>query len=180
MAFKRDDRNMDEFKVYVSLHVGKELRRLGKLHGLTVSRLISYAIENEMLEENGFQVDLTLPESTVEHSYAGEANRILGYLKKLRTGMTLDLLYIARHDFGVPDKTAFLGGLKECLDQKMVEEYLAPPTVKDGKTVKDECLKYRARVNNPVVRKKILKKAKTKEQEYQEYLKLQKKFGNKE
>lgn len=178
MAFKKSDNNMQRLQVWVSIYHAKELRRLSKKLKLPESRLIGFAIDNEMLEggEDAFNVDLSLPDNLEEFAYAHEAGKILNYMKKMRVGITLDLLYINRHDLGVSDRNAFLAGFAECLKQGTIESFVVPAeNVKTGET---DILKYRARVNNPVTRKKILKKAKKKENEYEEYLKLKKKFEN--
>lgn len=179
MAFRKDDRNMDEFQVYVSKTQGQEIRRIAKKLNLPYGRLISYAIENELKEENPFEVDLTLPDNLVHDAYAQEAGKILGYMKKLRTGMSLDLLYIARHDFGVYEKDAFLGGFKQCLDTEVIEAYVQDASIIKIGGVTGDIVKYRAKTNNPVIRKKMMKKAKTKDQEFAEYQKLRKKFEGK-
>lgn len=144
-----------------------------KEYNLTPSRLVAIAVDNECAKKEGtFFVDLNLPESgeNEEYAYAEEAGRILSYMQTI-LHVTLDMLYIMRHEIGVPNKIKLLGAVRELLDKKMIEAY--KPEAKAY--VKEWEIYYR-------VRGKLKPKAiklKNEGDDYKQYQKLKKKFEKK-
>jgi len=168
----KSDTRCKKIEGYIGLEAEKKLLNFAKMYKLTKSRLVAIAINNELDKETPFKVDFTLPEGIIEFSYAHEAGKIVTYMKGLRNGMSLDLLYVLRHDIGVPDADKFLAGFAECLQKEMLESYVAPANVKY--TNSHDTTLYRLKLNNPVVRKKVMKKA----SKYEQYQKLKKEFGD--
>lgn len=170
MAYKKQDGNARRVQGWLSLNHSSALDKFSKMYGLPISRLLAIAIENEMNKDAPFKISLQLPDTGeyVENSFADEAGKIVKFMKTLRSGISLDFLYILRHDFKIPDSSAFLGGFKECLDHDLIESYGAPAT---SKAVKDSIL-YRLKSNTPIVNKKIRREVK----DHTQYLRLKKKF----
>ena len=176
MAHKKDERNSKGVAGNISFKHYDRVLKFCRMYDLPLSRLVAIAIENELERDAPFKINLKLPEGQyVENSFADQAGKIYKFMKTLRTGIELDFAYVLRHDIGIPDKDEFLAGFNECLQQGMIEKFEAPRSVKYIHNQGIAYL-YRAKINAPEVRKKILKKAKTKEQKFAEYQKLKKEF----
>jgi hypothetical protein len=109
----------------VSNHHYAALMSYQKKTGVDVGRLIATAIDRELLRNEPFKFDLTIPsvdESYVEYAYIEEAGKILNLLRKHKTGLTLYFLVLCRHDIGVPEKETFMLAFRECIDKGFVEE----------------------------------------------------------
>ena len=123
---KTRKREVDPF-IRVFFHVPKylyvELEKLAEERGLTVSRLVSYALFNESQTSNAFELDLTLP---VDHyspdCHAYEMTVLKDYLMKIPSGVSLDVLVILSPMIGLTRQELLLGymALKEA---GMIEEY---------------------------------------------------------
>jgi hypothetical protein len=92
---------------------------------LPISKLIAYALDNEMDCAEPFKYDVTIPDVPYrEFEYADEASKLLKYLmKNFASGTGLDMLVLCRRDIGVPDKARLLLGYRELLKREMVEEF---------------------------------------------------------
>lgn len=139
---------------------------------LPMSRLIAIAIDNELEKEKPFNFPLDLPtQEYIEYAYVDEASKILAYMQKQNTGMTLDMLMILRHDIGIKDKETFLAAFRECLEKKMLEEY---HQLKNNYAIDDyvDTTYYRVVGTGP----KDTKVLRGKTTKYDRYLKLKKTF----
>lgn len=167
-----NDRVMDKAVSYIGKTHTAFLRDHSNRTSLAMSRLIGILIDNEMMKDNPFaDIDITLPDDEYEeYAFAKESGMILDFIRKSKTGMSLDMIYILRHDIGVPDKGIFLAAFRECLEKKTIESFAIEQRgymkYKNGATF------YRATENSPVVRKKQLTKA----QRYDKLQKLRKEF----
>lgn len=108
--------------VFISRKTMAILDELSKSKMLPKSRLISYAIENEMESKYPFHLDIPEPDPAVENEYAHEAKLIYEYLKRCPSGMGLDSLIMFRRDIGISDKKRLVGGYRELLNANMIEE----------------------------------------------------------
>ncbi len=168
MAYKKDETNAKRVQSWISFEHNKILERFSKMYKLPISRLVAIAIENEIATKKPFSIDFSFPIDTVENAYANEAGKICKFMKTLRTGITLDFLYVLRHDFGVPERDEFLAGFNECIKNNLLESYDAPLTSKNM----NGAILYRIKTNTPKVNKAKRKDA----SDYEKYLKLKNKF----
>lgn len=113
----------DILKVYLPQSLIKEIKRLAQEQYLPVSRLILYAIDNEMGRDKPFEYDSKLPtDPYVLHAYTEEAQQIYRYMYKFPTGLSRDQLLACRRDVGIESKDALLHGLRELLTIGLLEE----------------------------------------------------------
>ena len=169
---KREENMMARAQGYIGHKHHDALERFAKMYDLPISRLVAIAIDNEMEKDKPFKLDLKLPSEYVEYAHAKEAGKILDFMRGLRIGMSLDLLYIMRHDIGISDRDLFLAGFKECIMKEQIEKFEAPSTTK----YKAGSILYRVNALNPVVKK--AKKAKTTKElrDYAAYERVRKKL----
>ena len=102
---------------------------------LPISRLIWYALDNEMDSQEPFNYDCPKPETVfVQYSYTEEAKRIFEFLKRYPEGLNVDMIMLMRRRIGIPNKTILMLAIRELLATGMaVESRVAPK----GKFFKD-------------------------------------------
>lgn len=166
------NRSMVKVTMWVSKTHGLRIRNAAEKQMMPMSRIVGLAFDAEMERNPALKYELELPsvDEYIEYAFAAEAGKVLDYIKKLpKAGLSIDLLYILRHDIGISDKEILFGAFTELIQKGFVKE-TEPPNV--GSYTYPEDYKYYA----------IPKNAKqTKEdREYQKYLKLQKKFEKNE
>ena len=145
-----------------------KINQISKDRKVAITRLIGYAIDNELSKEIPFQFDYALPvDEYIENAYAVEANKILDYFKTINRGLPLDTLLLIREKIGVPDKQRLLYGMRECLKFNRLIQYKADRNERYA-PVADNYFHYML-ADTP----KKVKKTKE-EKEYDQYLKLQK------
>lgn len=156
----------------VSKTVGDKLVEIRAREKITISNLISIALEHELERENPFEYEREVPDDEfVPMAYIEEAGKILNYMKKV-SGMSLDMMCLFRHDMGVPDKKVFLLAFRECVIMKQLEPY--KPKVSPHATFKyDETYEqYRVKGAGTLAGKKVRKKA----SEYEIFQRLKKRY----
>ena len=120
----KEDDPMMSITVFIPRGTAEKLKEMSMAQDLPVSRLIAYAIDNELDCEKPFTYDYKLPNIPyVENAYSDEALKVYDYMKKFPSGIGLDTLLMSRRDAGLDDKGAFLLGYRELLMSKMVEEF---------------------------------------------------------
>lgn len=158
-------------------NVGQEQRRKLELvrsaSGLTISRLVGIAIYNELQKPEPFKLPSLPDEEMEEYAYADQASKIITWLKKTNVALTLDHLMIVHEDMGIATMDEFLYGFKEALDNNLIVK--SKPSL-NSKYPQGTIL-YKAWESKED--KKKLKKKNKEANEYEQYLKLQKKFGDK-
>lgn len=129
MANRRRLRNPDDPITSIEAHFPKHtmavLKSYSENHAIPISQLIMRAVDNELDQPEPFKYSVEFPEVTfVEGQYIDEARRIYEFLKTRETGFDRETLMASRRMMNLEDKTLFLLGLRELLNQKMlVEEY---------------------------------------------------------
>ncbi|MFM6929023.1 MAG: hypothetical protein ACKOX6_11200 [Bdellovibrio sp.] len=106
--------------------VTKLLKQISMERNLPVSKLIAYAVDNELDCSTPFNYKIEFPNiEYTEYQYAEEAGKILKYLmahfQKVGTG--LDMLMLCRRDIGIESKERFLMGFKTLMDKELLEEF---------------------------------------------------------
>lgn len=166
------ENNMRRLTVVTSKHAEENIKYIAKAKGVTFSRLIAIAIDNEMERDNPFEFDTTFPlESTAEKMvYSIEGGKILSYMQNIK-GAALETLVLLRHDIGISDKQVFLAALKEVIDNDLIEGVRAKPRV--GTPDKGHLI-YRIKQHGTP--KQVKRKKNKQASEYNVYMRLKKKF----
>lgn len=128
---KRDAKNEEnpiaKVEVYMPKSMANLLRELSELKNLPMSRLICYAVDNEMVTGEPFTYLFNVPEEDFTGVYTVEGNKIRRYLENFPKGTGRDMLLLCRRDIGIPNKTVFHRAYKELLQNAMIEEIKPPP-----------------------------------------------------
>lgn len=167
MTKKKTDNFMVNVSSFVSFKHRDALKSISQKREIPVSRLISFAIDNELQKENAFAFDTTLPESDGDFKYANEAGKFMTFMNKLKSSQGLDILMILRYDIGIPDRDVFLGAFKECLDKNLIEE-----THREAVGIQADDYKFYQPTGGLT-----MKRPKKQLSEFDLFLKLQKKYG---
>lgn len=169
MTKAKSDNLMVKLSTYVSYHHEKVLKLISQKRQIPVSRLISFAIDNELGEEDAFDIGAEIPTYDYEEfEYAKEAGMIMTYIRRLKKPNGLDILLVLRHDIGIPDKHIFLSAFRECLDKNLIEEVDRPSV-----GIKADDYKF-YQATGAMTFKKTNRQSKG----YDLYLKLKKKYEN--
>jgi hypothetical protein len=111
-------------RAYLPNKTEKMLRHHAQHLGIPMSRLVAIALDNELDTKNPFNYPCNNPKTVYkEYNYAGEAGRILDFLRHFPKGTTRVTLMLCRRDMDIPDRTLFLEALRELLHTDMVEEF---------------------------------------------------------
>jgi hypothetical protein len=106
----------------------KFLCKLSESTMLPLSRLISYAVDNERDSRTPFYYPAAEPQTIyVPHAYTDEAQNIFAFIQRFPSGISRDNLLIFRRQFGVPNKSVVLLALRELLEMKLVFETAVKP-----------------------------------------------------
>lgn len=114
--------------VFISLKHFEIIQDLAKHSGLPMSRIINFAIDNELDSPSPFNYPVTLPISQyIDGAYIDEARKIINFLRKVgKKGIPRDQLVLCRRDMGILNRETFMLGYRELLEQKFIEEIPAP------------------------------------------------------
>lgn len=97
-------------------------------HGLSLSRLIAIAIDNELDTKVPFTYETDfIPELYQEYMYVQEASTLLDFICKFPSGLGRDLILLCRRDLAM-DKDTILRALRELMEKGMVEEIIPTNT----------------------------------------------------
>jgi hypothetical protein len=122
-----EDRNMMAVSAYVSKSTYLFLRELSIQTSLPVSKLISFAIDNEMDAKIPFNYPCLEPTNEfIEGAYQAEALKISDYLKNFEGGADIETIMMHRRDIGIPDKNTLMLAVREML-KTGIFEYADPP-----------------------------------------------------
>jgi len=172
----KKDQILHAITTYVPKHQYELIRRLAKVKQLTMAKLVTNVIENEIDMGGKFDYKIEMPQCEyVEYAYADEAGKILEFMAKLRKGLPLDTLVMCRHDIGVECRETFLLAFRECVEKELIQAYPAPRT-RSGVKFAEDYMFYRLKERCPREIKKVRKRS----SQYETYLRLQKKFANEE
>lgn len=119
-----DDDPFDVITVYVPKSLSYMLKSKSDEIAIPVSRLVLFAIDNELDVDTPFYYPCPDPTSPyVPFAYADEAGKILSFLSKFPSGTGRDTLMLCRRDIGIPSRTVFMLAYRELLDSGQVEEF---------------------------------------------------------
>lgn len=119
---KSPDSPYEAIQISLPREVCELLRESSGEKLLPISRLIGYAIDNELECAVPFNYLCELPQTQyVKHAYAEEAGRIEKLLLKFPRGIGLDTLMLFRRSIGVPSKVTFMLGFRELIAEDRIE-----------------------------------------------------------
>lgn len=169
------DKTFISLSTALSNYHAEKLQYHSSDRGLPLSRLIAFAVDNELAKEKPFaNFPRSIPdEEHEEYAYADQAGKILQFLKGTG-GLSLDMLIVLRHDIGVPDISDFLAAFKECIDKKFVEAYTPHRAGRYFET-KNNYVYYRLKGKAPLAERRKRREA----SEYAKHLKLKAKYEGK-
>ena len=123
-----EEKLIKNLRVNVSQTHYKVLKAYSDDLDIPLSRLVTMAVDSELLRDNPFGYDLSIPEVDWEdYTYADEATKILDYLKVYNAPIELSFLVLLRHDIGIPDLETFMKAFAECLKYEFVLPYMKKP-----------------------------------------------------
>lgn len=149
----RDKEAFDENNPYVKMQVYLPkslfgiLKKAGEKMNLPLSRLMIYALDNELDSPVPFNYLCSWPlNEYIENAYADEATKIYNFLLKFPSGIGRDMLMTCRRDVGITNKNDLMLGLRELMKKDMVIE--ASPSKKTTFTYNPEYKYIRLREVN--------------------------------
>lgn len=121
---KRDpDDPFERVVTYIPKGTLEILRKISNERCLPMSRLVSYAVDNELDCANPFNYPTELPtEPFVKFLRPKECAAILEFLKFLSGGLSRDMLLLCRRQMGIEDRKDFMIAYRELLELKSIEE----------------------------------------------------------
>ena len=142
-------------RVYFPQSIAAYLEEKSKASGVPISRLVVYAVDNELDAPVPFNYPTDLPATEyVQYAYADEAAKIAKFLSAFASGTGRDTLLVSRRDIGVPNADALLCGLRELIREGVVEEVTPPQSVKFKYPVGYKYVKLKGIARNTVINRK--------------------------
>ena len=132
MAFKKStvDDDMIDVQTRLAISTKDHLTELSRTMGVSRSRLIAYAVDNEMDSPQPFNFAIQLPTTPyVEGQYMSEAGKVLRYIARSNNGCVREAVILCRRDIGVPDKEILMLAVRELLELGHIEEYKSKVTM---------------------------------------------------
>jgi len=118
------DEAFEKILAYVPKSLVAILKSRSEVLCLPVSRLICFALDNELDTDSPFNYPTFLPEAPyVEYAYADEASKMMAYLRKFPAGTGRDTLILCRRDYGVMKRDDAMHAYRELLEKGMIEEF---------------------------------------------------------
>lgn len=112
-----------KIEVYVPKSIAEIIKKKAEEVNLPMSRLICFAIDNELDSTYPFNYLVQWPlNEYIEDAYAGEAQKIYQFMMKFPSGLGRDMLTLCRRDIGVLNKKDLMLGLRELVEKDLVEE----------------------------------------------------------
>lgn len=130
---EKDEENelYTSIRVYLPRSLAKALKDESEARALPISRLVCYAIDNEMEAPAPFTYNCEMPMTEfVEGAYVDEGSKIVRFLTKFLHGSGRDSLMLFRRDMGIVDKISFMLGYREATVRNMIGEYDVPKKAK--------------------------------------------------
>jgi len=121
----KENNPWSEIKVYVTKSTLEILKQKSAEKQLPVSRLVSYAIDNELDSTHSFNYPCELPtDDYKEYLFVSEARKVLTFLERLENGTSIDQLLLARRDIGIEDKAVLLSAIRELFEKNFLESFI--------------------------------------------------------
>lgn len=114
-----------QLSIWTPTETYKLLTEMSDTLRVPVSRLILYAIDNELDQTKPFNYPLdwgSLPPFQ-EYQYAKEAANLLEFLSRLTYGLGVDHIIVMRRQYGIEDRQVAMMAYRELKMSGMIEEY---------------------------------------------------------
>ena len=119
-----DNQMLVKEQIYISPTTRAILKSKSSELGIPLSRLVAIAIDNELDSKSPFNYPCQLPESPyIEDAFLNESHEIYKWLDKFKHGIGRDTLMLCRRDIGILSRSDLLHGLRELIQQNLIEEY---------------------------------------------------------
>jgi len=128
---KKEDSEKDfiSFSITIPREQWAVLKQFSEVTMLPISRMVSFAIDNELDQRVPFHYPIEEPQTTfVPYAYSQEAMQVLQFLKRFNSGLSKDMLLLFRRSMGIPNKTVLLLALRELFQTGLVYESSKKPT----------------------------------------------------
>lgn len=114
------------------------LKEYSAAEKISVSRLIAIAIDNEMDCSPMFKyfTEIPIDPPYVEGAYHDQAVKLYRYLQKFSYGLSIDMIVLARREFGLLDRQEALLALRELLEKGLAEITKSPWAESKAKFIK--------------------------------------------
>ncbi len=120
------DQVLGDVRVYLSATTLKPMEELAVERGVSISRLFQIAVDNEFDQPEPFKYDISMPMTPyIERQFVEEGGKLLNFLARFGSGISMHLLVLCRRDFGIIDKQRVLLALREVMKMGLVEEFFA-------------------------------------------------------
>ncbi len=139
------------FKIVSDLAIEKQI---------SPSRLISFAIDNELDTPKPFNYPCDLPtDEYKEYTYVKEAGLILQFLKIVPNGVLKQTIALCRRDIGIESRKVLLAALRELFEKEIVEEFKPRRMIMEGLGLGSKKIRIREYNNLDDVRNRELENA---------------------
>lgn len=110
--------------VYVPASVYIILAKASEEKEIPMSRLVAYALDNELDSPTPFNYPSDLPtDEYKEFMYAKEAGRVMKWMNSVPGGVNKESIMLCRRDFGIETRREVLYALRELFEKDMIEEF---------------------------------------------------------
>ena len=130
--FKKSIRDSEESDMYtkVTMYMPKtifeEVKALAEEKRLPVSKLLTFAADNELDQQQPFAYNDEWPQAPyIEDKFVEQASKVLKIIRKVPGGLSRDALLLLRREVGL-SRIDVLEGLRELLEKNIVQEYKNP------------------------------------------------------
>lgn len=170
---------MVKMSFFVPEYHEKYIRSISKKNMIPMSRLIAFALDNEIERDTPFEYNLEMPECEFDElANAEEAGKILDFMKGLHAekGVGLESIMLYRFKIGIPCKKKLMLGFRELYFSEMIESF-KPKQRKGFPELHPDYEQWRVKASQ---RTKSSKAMANKAKRYEQFLKLQKEFKEEE
>lgn len=115
---------LTDLRSYMPRSVYEKLKHHAEMLGLPISKLVCFAVDNELDTVTPFNYNIELPKGNHDPTnYAHEAGSILAMIKRFPNGTGKDMLMLLRRDMNIESKDVFLLAYKALLETNQIEEF---------------------------------------------------------
>jgi len=128
---RREQNPFEKLTIFLPKTLSYMLREKSQETTIPMSRLVMYALDNELDAPNPFNYPVELPMCEFfDTAYASEAHSIATYLLKFPHGTGRDMLMLCRRDMDIPNRETFLLAYRELLNNEIIVEAVPPGKTK--------------------------------------------------
>ena len=114
-------------RVHLPESLYEELRKHAKNLKFPISRLVTYAIDNELEKQSPFSYSMLPQPNFKAGDHEDDARKVANFLIRFPRGVGEDWLLLSRRDIGITDRSRCLNALRELRELSLLK-YLKPQT----------------------------------------------------